>query len=148
MHVRYDDAMTVREARAKYFADNGFGDGGYEDRWVRFKVGPFPVAIPNTGSRKRAVRLHDLHHVATGYDTDLRGEAEIAAWELAAGCKDHVAAWLLNLGALPLGLFLAPGRLLDAWRRGRRSRSLYDGEFRESLLDMTVGELRARLRVS
>ena len=77
--MRYDNAMSVRDARDKYFADNGFGDGGYHDRWVRFKIGPLPVAIPNTASRKRAVRLHDLHHVATGYDTDLRGEAEIEA---------------------------------------------------------------------
>ena len=45
MHVHYDDAMTVRAAREKYFGDNGFGDGGYEDRWVRFKVGPYSTGL-------------------------------------------------------------------------------------------------------
>ena len=134
----------MREARARYLADNGFGDGGYEDGWVRFKVGPLPVAFPNTASRKRAVPLHDLHHVATGYGTDLRGEAEIASWELAAGCERHIAAWVLNLMALPLAL-LAPRRVWAAWQRGRASRSLYRGPFRESLLDMTVGQLRSEL---
>ena len=30
----YHDALRVRDARAQYFASNGFGDGGYDARWV------------------------------------------------------------------------------------------------------------------
>jgi hypothetical protein len=143
--VESADDMTVREARDLYFERNGFSEAGYSDRWVRLRAGPVPLGFPNTRARVRAVRLHDLHHVATGYDTTWRGEAEIGAWELAAGCGHHLPAWVLNRGAVAVGLFIAPVRTLLAWRRGRRSRTLYAAEFDPSLLDMTVGELRRRL---
>ena len=54
----YTDTMTVRDARAAYFADNDFGeDGGYSKDWVPLKVGPIPFAIPNTEGRKVAAAL-------------------------------------------------------------------------------------------
>jgi hypothetical protein len=144
---RYDDAETLREARARYFAENGFGDGGYDARWVRVQLGPLPFYFPNTASRVRSVRLHDLHHVVTGYDTDIVGEGEIGAWEIGSNCRDHWAAWVLNVGAVGLGLFRSPRRLLRAFARGRRSWNLYEGEWDEALLDERVGDLRMRLGV-
>jgi len=105
--VQYPDATPLRHARADYFRKNAFGeDGGYGQPWVKLKLGPVPIWFPNTAGRRRAVRLHDLHHVATGYDTSLVGEAEIGAWELAMGCANYYAAWLLNAGAVAMGLFL------------------------------------------
>jgi hypothetical protein len=141
------EAMTVREAREKYFRDSGLSADGYTARWVKLRVGPIPLAFPNTSGRVRAVKLHDLHHVATGYDTSWRGEAEIAAWELAAGCGRYVAAWVLNAFAALLGIAIAPRRTLAAFKRGRVSRSLYHREFDDSLLDLTVSELRRQLRL-
>src|SRR5690349_9357412 len=87
--TNYEPMMSLFEARARYFADNSFGDdGGYSARWVTiFKLGPLSLGFPNTASRIAAVRYHDLHHLVTGYDTDVMGEAEIAAWELASGCE-------------------------------------------------------------
>jgi hypothetical protein len=145
----YDDELTVRDARAAYFAASGFAaDGGYGDRWVFLKAGTVTVfAFPNTAGRVRAVRFHDLHHVLTGYDTTWTGEAEIAAWELAAGCARHYAAWVLNIGAAAIGLFIAPRQVARAFARGRRSRSLYREQFSEELLEQRVGELRARLNL-
>lgn len=140
------DATSLRLARAEYFRANGFGeDGGYAQRWVRVKVGPVPVWFPNTDGRRRAVRLHDLHHIATGYDTSLIGEAEIGAWELASGCADYYAAWVLNAGAVAMGLFLSPHRLWQAFVRGRTSTNLYRLGFDDRWLDATVAALRARL---
>jgi hypothetical protein len=145
-----EDALSVREARAAYFARAGFpADGGYADKWVKLKLGSRTIfAFPNSAARLRSVRLHDLHHIVTGYDTSWRGEAEIAAWELAAGCADHAAAWILNLGAAMIGLVLCPLRLAAAFRRGRRSESLYRSEFSEELLAMSVRELRQKLRIA
>jgi hypothetical protein len=108
---------------------------------VEFKLGPLPIALPNTSERVRAVRYHDLHHVLTGYHTDNVGEFEIAAWEIAAGCKDFWVAWLLNLAGLAGGCLVAPKRTFAAFVRGRACRSLY-GEDLERLLDQTVGALR------
>src|SRR5262245_11460181 len=112
MLVTYPETMTMREARRVYFDANGFGEtGGYDDAWVDFKLGPIPMPFPNTKSRLEAVRYHDLHHLLTGYDTDIIGEFEIAAWEIAAGCKGFPAAWVLNLSAMAGGLFLSPRRV-------------------------------------
>jgi len=139
--------VTVREARAQYFAVNGFSDATYTDAWVKFKVGPIPVVFPNTASRKRAIPLHDVHHVATGYATSLVGEAEIGAWEIAGSCTNYWAAWMLNASAFAYGLVLAPRRVYRAFMRGRHSRTLYRLGFDESLLDRSVGELRRHLEL-
>ena len=145
--VEYAATGTMREARALYFDVNHFGEnGGYDDKWVDFKLGPVPMPFPNTPARVRAVRYHDLHHVLTGYDTNTIGEFEISAWEIAAGCKGYVAAWQLNLGGVFAGLLVAPRRTLRAFLRGRHSRSLY-GEDLEALLDSKVAELQSRMGV-
>ena len=137
-------ALTVREVRARYFADNGFGaDGGYSKRWVPLKFGPFTVMLYNSQARKRAVPLHDLHHIATGYPTTPKGEAQVAIWELAAGTHDKWFAFAINLPAFLYGFVLWPRAGLDAWRLGRRSKSLYEREFADDLLDLKVEELRA-----
>jgi hypothetical protein len=145
--VAYDSASTLREARELYFAVNGFGpNGGYDDAWVDFKLGPVPMPFPNTKARVRAVRYHDLHHVLTGYDTDIIGEFEISAWEIAAGCKGYVAAWQLNLGGLFAGALVAPRRTFQAFQRGRHSCTLYDDDL-ERLLDSRVGDVRKSVGV-
>lgn len=143
--MTYDATMSMREARDRYFLENGFGeDGGYNDAWVNFKIGPVPLPFPNTDGRLRAVRYHDLHHVLTGYHTDYLGELEIAAWELGAGCKDFYAAWHLNLTGAGSGALFIPRRTFRAFVRGRRSQSLY-GLPLEKVLDTTVGEARKRV---
>jgi len=141
----YAPHLTLRDARQRYFEHAGFGDGGYNDKWVRLKAGPLTLRFPNTKARLRAVKLHDLHHVLSEYDTSWSGEAEIGAWEIAAGCGRHYAAWLLNLGAIAVGLFVAPRAMYAAFLRGRKATNLYGGEFAEALLERTVGEQRAAL---
>lgn len=141
-----EDSLTLAEGRARYFAENGFApDGGYGDAWVHFKLGPLPLAFPNTKGRVEAVRFHDLNHVVTGYATDLRGEAEIGAWELASGCTRFPAAVLLNLLVIWPVLFLSPGRVWRAFLRGRHSRNLYSEPFDEALLARPVGPTRTAL---
>jgi hypothetical protein len=137
--------MTMREARKKYFEVNGFGDnGGYDDAWVDFKLGPIPMPFPNSKGRVRAVKFHDLHHILTDFDTDVAGEFEISAWEIAAGCKDFGAAWVLNLGGLASGaLVRCPARTFRAFVRGRREETTYGREI-EEMLDLTVKEARER----
>jgi hypothetical protein len=137
---------TLREARARYFRENGFEeDGGYARAWVRVKLGPVPVVFPNTKGRRAVLLQHDLHHVATGYDTTLVGEGEIGAWELASGCRHYYVAWILNLGAFVTGLFLAPRRVGRAFLLGRRCTNLYHLGVDADWPDETVGGLRRRL---
>ncbi|MEM7098370.1 MAG: hypothetical protein AAF541_08955 [Pseudomonadota bacterium] len=135
---------TVKQARAAYFFENGFEqDGGYSARWVWLKFGLLSIPVYNSRARRRAVPLHDLHHIATGYLTTPKGEAQMATWELAAGVHDKWFAFVINLPALLYGLVLWPNTAIDAWRAGRSSRSLYRFEFCEELLDLSLGELKA-----
>ncbi len=141
------EAMTIGDARARYYERNGFGaDGGDSLKWVPIKLLGLTFYIPNTEGRRRAVRIHDLHHVVTGYQTDFRGEAEIAAWELASGCGRWPVAVVLNLGGLGIGALIAPRRIVRAWARGRHTGNLY-GERAgiDHLLPRTVDEMRAAL---
>ncbi len=143
--MRFSDDLSLREARQRFFAATGYDEAHYDDPWVKLKLGFVPFAIPNTSSRRRAVRYHDLHHILTGYDTHWRGESEISAWELATGCRDLTAAWVINALGLLMGLVIAPRRVLRAFLRGRRSANLYGEPFTEQLLEQRVGTVRERL---
>jgi hypothetical protein len=140
-----NESETVRQARADYFRRAGLPpDGGESQRWVILRIGGVPFsALLNIAARKRTVKLHDVHHVLTGYDTSWTGEAEIGAWELGSGCRRHWVAWVLNIQAMILGLLIAPRRTWRAFLRGRRSGNLYgSAALDDSLLDRTVADLR------
>jgi hypothetical protein len=148
---RYGEAMnelTLGAARATYWDVNGFGpDGGDSLEWVPLKMWKLTVEIPNTEGRRKAVRIHDLHHVLTGYDTTWTGESEIAAWELASGCLRSPAATVLNLGGIAIGIVIAPIRVARAWARGRQSGNLYGEDGVEHLLDEPVRAKRTELGI-
>lgn len=144
----YHPEMTLRDARTRYFVLNDFKDGGYDETWVKMKAGPIPIWFPNTKARVRAVRFHDLHHVLTEYATTWSGEAEIGAWEVSTGCREHYAAWILNLEAMAIGLAINTRGVFRAFVRGRHSYNLYGYTFDDALLSEKVGEMRGRLRLS
>ncbi len=136
----------LEEARRLYFLDNGLpGDGGYSDRWVRVSFLGVPMVFPNTEARRRAVRYHDLHHVLTEYRTDWPGEAEIAAWEIASGCRGFVVAWVLNLFAMGAGMGLVPKRTYRAFVRGRHGSNFYGATLDDRFLGQSVAEARQEL---
>ena len=89
------------------------------------------------------MRFHDLHHIVTGYHTDWRGEFQISAWEVGAGCANAWFAWAINLTGFFVGMFTIPRRTFRAFVRGRKSQSLYRFDF-EKLLEQTVAEIRER----
>lgn len=139
--------LTLRDARAAFFEEQGLGDGGYDLKWVPLKMGPLEFAIPNTPSRVRAVRLHDLHHLLTGYKTDWIGEFEISAWEVASNCRDYAAAWVLNLSGMAGGMLVAPRRVWRAFVRGRATENLYREGYSEALVEETVEQVLHRTRL-
>jgi hypothetical protein len=145
--LKYSPELTLREARERYFELNDFPGGGYEDRWVKVKVGAFPIWFPNVASRKRAVRYHDLHHILTEYETTWRGEAEIGAWEVATGGAGAAVGWLLDLLAFAVGLVIHPRGVYRAFVRGRHSANLFRAEFDDALLAQRVGAKRRELRL-
>lgn len=139
----YDDSLTIKAALGQLFERFGFPADAYTAKWFTINVGKFPVYLPNIPARVKVARFHDIHHVLTGYPANWKGEAEIGAWEIATGCRTSFIAWFLNGGAVLVGLFLYPGAVLRAFRRGWHTRTnLYHHFDYEPLLGMTVAELR------
>ena len=81
----YPADWSVRSALDAYLGENGFSRDEYDASVVKVTFWSITFPLPNPPSRQIAVRLHDLHHVVTGYGTDPVGEAEISAWELRRG---------------------------------------------------------------
>jgi hypothetical protein len=138
-------SLNVRAARDAYLVAQGLSADDYGAPRFALRLWRLRLSLPNPATRQRAVPLHDLHHVATGYGSDLPGEAALGAWELRCGCPDLVPL-LLNAAAVALGCLVAPAGTLRAFRRARGQRSLYRlGRPYDELLDARVGELRRLL---
>lgn len=142
----YDENLPVKTALAQLFERFGFPANAYTAKWFVLRVGKFPVYVPNIPARVKVARFHDVHHVLTGYPANWRGEAEIGAWEIATGCRTSFVAWFLNGGGVLIGLFICPGAVMQAFRRGWRTRTnLYHNFEYEPLLEMTVKEAREQI---
>jgi hypothetical protein len=140
-------SLTMREALDLYFQRSGFNADSYTAATFTLKLLGIPFTFPSTTGRKRALPLHDFHHILTGYGTDWVGEAEIGAWELRAGCKD-LAAYVLNGAGVVLGLFMSPIRVWRAFRAARGQHTLYrEPDTYDRLLELSVGTLRERLGI-
>lgn len=136
-------ADTVKTKRDDYLLANSFGVESYESQKFPIFLGKWTVFIPNPGK----LHWHDLHHVATGYETGWVGEAEISAYELRGGCGSLMIL-LLCLAAIFGGLFIAPRRVYRAWRRAAGTRNLYHADFDyDSVLKMNVEALRKHLGI-
>jgi len=139
---------TVGAALEGYLASNGFDTRAYEATTYEVDLAEVTGEVwtfPNTPARQRAIPLHDLHHVLTGYGTDVLGEAEIGAWELVAGCTS-LFLWWINLSAVAVGLLISPTRVVRAGMKAVGQRSLYRHPVAyAALLQMSAAELREGL---
>jgi hypothetical protein len=96
----YADDLLVQEARDLHLAANGFYLRDYEAPTFTIRIFGLSLKFPNAEAHKRAVPLHDLHHLVTGYRTDWVGEAEIGAWELRGGCNSFITYFLNGSGVV------------------------------------------------
>lgn len=139
--------VPVEEALRRHYATSGLPpDGGHTgSHWTMLRVAGLGLRLRNFGWRRRALPIHDLHHLVTGYPCTVAGELQIAAWEFAAGRFPHPMATLFCLPLVVIGAVGAPRRSFAAFVRGRRSRTLYSGMDRVDLRSMPLAELRERL---
>ena len=143
----YPADWTVRRALEVYLTENGFSAAEYDASVVKVTFWSITFPLPNPPSRQMAVRLHDLHHVVTGYGTDPVGEAEISAWELRRGIGIFgLFVQLIVIGGVILGMLHSPLKTFRAWRAGYHPKRVPLQEATlanyERLLDLSVGELR------
>ncbi len=96
------------------------------------------------GSRMR--NLHDVFHVLTGYDRDLRGEAAVLAFTIGQAYNRGIAYLVWN--AMRAEGWSSPGgRLIrDGYRRGRRAERLVEQDW-EALFERPIDEVREELGV-
>jgi hypothetical protein len=141
---------SVERGRDAYLAENGFSVAAYDEPWTPVSLWGISFSIPNTPRHRWAIRLHDLHHVATGFGTDLTGEAEISAWEARRGLAAldlYVSSIVSSLAAT--GLVIAPRRTLRAWNAAVHGTTLFNAKHLDyaSLLRLSIGELRNTLGI-
>ncbi|MEM7155498.1 MAG: hypothetical protein AAF799_21790 [Myxococcota bacterium] len=139
----------MRSERRRFWAENGFGtSGGYDDAWQEASFAGVPYAVPNVRARADALRVHDLHHLLTGYTTDWRGESEISGWELGSGgAGRYPYAWFIAMFGFVIGVLTMPLRTWRAFRRGRGGSNLYAVSRPMDVLNEPVERVRARLGV-
>jgi hypothetical protein len=140
----FKDSMSeekVKAGRDRYLAQNDLDISSYTAKKFPVYFFKWPIWLSNPGF----LPVHDLHHVVTGYRTGLVGEAEISAYELRGGCGSFMI-FILCIGAIFFGLFVAPKRIWKAWRNSRGAHNLYHTHIPyDSLLEMSVGDLRQHL---
>jgi hypothetical protein len=134
-HASPDMDQTLGALRDEFRKANGIPDSTASFEWIKLGPVPVPVPIPNPPARRRALRIHDLHHLVTGYRTDLAGEAQISAWECGAGLGGEAVAWVFCPSGTLGGMLRRPRPTVAAYARGRRARSLFgqDPEVVDSL---------------
>ena len=121
-------SLTRREA-VELLRDTA--DDRHGGRFWACRIGPLQLWFPNFGWRRDALRAHDLHHLMAGYPMTMRGEFQMAAWELGAGRYPHWGATLFCSPLVIVGLLWSPSRMVKAYRAGRGTRSLYSELARE-----------------
>jgi hypothetical protein len=138
---------TVREAQARFYVVNELARAGDSSaRYWILKFAGLSLPVPNFAWRRKALPLHDLHHLLTGYPCSPSGEFEMAAWEFAAGRYRNVFATAFCLPLVGIGGIACPRRTFRAFVRGRASRTLYaQGEPGSEVLDGPLDALRNRL---
>ena len=145
--AHFPTTTTLGEALRTFYAAHNLGEeGGINKRWAKLKVGKFYIPFPNTQSRKKALLFHDVHHIVTGYDSDWKGEVSISAWEIASGCREYYAAWVLDLWGMAVGLVLYPKAVFQSFVRGKRTLNLYGNPVsHDQLVSMQIGVVQRKL---
>lgn len=146
-----DTGMSLGQALEHHMRSNGFTRSAYREPYNRVAYGPLTLWVPNPPRRQRALPMHDLHHVLTGYGTDLIGEWEISAWELRRGLRPlglYVSSIVIS--SVLLGVLFAPRRVWAAYRSsGSVSSSLFHQPplAYEELLNVPLRDARLRLGI-
>ncbi len=143
--------MQVKTLLEDYIRDHDLCPGSLtleqwsSKTWLESRVGDRVVRVFPMWLIRDVLAKHDVHHVLTGYATDVRGEAQVAAWELASGgCYLNVIFWVDRILFTLFGLLAYPRSTVRAIRRGVRCRNLFAMPM-SSVLAWDVAALKVHL---
>lgn len=153
---RYEDDKKMFEALTEYFSNTGLSMSSYLDDYFEIKTLGRSIKLPNPLARREAIKIHDLNHILTEYDTSFAAEAQISAFELGSGIPaEYIAAWFFNCNAVFVGMLHSPIKTVKAFLKGRATHnSLYNivpfcsSKSYEDVMCFRVGFLRETLGVN
>jgi hypothetical protein len=110
---------TIYEDLQHYWQTNKLPpDGGISETFNEARIGSFSFRYPNFDGR--ALLLHDINHLLTGYPTNWVGECQVSAWELASGGrKGYPRTWIYPVSLVMLGLLICPVKTHKAFLAGK-----------------------------
>ena len=108
-------------------------EGLHQEKLTLFGKKLFPIPM----FMQKLFFKHDIHHMVTGYGTDLSGEAKLLCWEVGAGAPWWYAELYFKF---PFVCLFSPSLAMDAFKLGRTQHCLYEVEY-ELLRTKTVDEV-------
>lgn len=145
-----DASMNIGDALTRLYKEHDLPpDGGEHEALFHVRIGPITIPLPNPPARQKAVFIHDVNHLLTGYNAVFSdGEMKIAAYEVGTGCDRVWAAWLLNLWLMAVAALARPKTAFQAFVRGSQAVSLYRlAPDRSTLRAMSVGDVRRLIQL-
>ena len=120
--------------------------GASEAASEKFADRPMDVSEEAKVFGSRLLNLHDVFHVLTGYDRDMRGEIAVLAFTIPQTWNTGIA-YLVWRSFINNGWRSEPGRLIrQGLRRGLRAKWLVDQDW-ESLFERPIDQVREQLGV-
>ena len=139
---------TVKQGLDAYLMESGFQIEHYDAKSTPASFMGVSFSVPNTPKHREMIKLHDLHHVATGFGTDMAGEGHISAWEFRKGLKGvGFYVGIIIFTGMMLGLFVSPKNTIGLLRAEKGEPPLFgrkDLDY-EGLLSLRISELRSLL---
>jgi hypothetical protein len=133
--------MTIQQELENYWHQNGLPqNGGADDLFNEAKIGKFSFKYPNLDGK--ALILHDLNHLITGYETNWEGECQVSAWELASGGRiGYPRTWIYPISLVFLGIIICPLKTLKAFKNGRNCLNTFVLSLKYDIFNLSKKEL-------
>lgn len=150
LEQRWWTDQTIGNALIDYYKTSGFSKTDYTAKWFGYKFLGIPVLLPNPKGRGNALRRHDFHHVLWGFQSDLKSECLISAFEIGSARRHHgmpLAAWFFNLALMTLGFLLWSKDTFNLYKIGQNRFHVYSLDDRglDYFETLTCGDVRSQL---
>ncbi len=123
--------MTVEQVLDSYLEGKGLSRS---DAWVYILVGGLRIPYFPAAPIRHFLTVHDLHHIISGYSTNLKDEIYLIGWELTSGGWGRHNWWYLGKTIHLVWMFLlSPVGIWTALKKGSKQHNLYSFELNELL---------------
>jgi len=146
-NMKLSEESTVSQALEAFYKNQNLDFTTTTQKINYYPLGVIKIPFLNLKARQNLLYLHDLNHLLTGFETNLEGEAQLAAFELASGFpRGNRIGYLYSPFALLPGLVLCPLRIAKAFRRGLSLKNACHLKLtKEEILNTKITDIRTAL---